>query len=214
MFGHVRLLAIWNTVQSACFANERRLTKLDQPCFYNGWRQISNLFRWWGILIPVRQTLVFFQMCMQKLLTSHSVPLSLPLIHGLRRLGNLIILAKFHLISDKMRSLQKQPLIFRGRSSVTKKCHITSLVKSASTLNLCWLRSIAVNVNKQVICSPVVINHVNDFGNLDWLMVELDDNKKNPLSFQSVHQRLVSGRNYREFKDELLHLSWLKSLIK
>lgn len=102
-----------------------------------------------------------------KVSLSRSLLLSLPLIRGLRWLGNLIILAKFHLISDKMHFLQKQALIFGGRSSVTKKCHITSLVKSASTLNLCWLRSIAINVNKQVICFPVVINHVNDFGNLD-----------------------------------------------
>lgn len=124
MFGHVRQLAIWNTLWSACSANEKRPTKLDQPCFYNGWRQIGNLFRWWRILIPALQTLVFFQMCMQKLLTSPFLALSsssLPLIHELRRLGNLIILAKFHLISDKMHFLQKQALIFGGRSSVTQK---------------------------------------------------------------------------------------------
>lgn len=100
-------------------------------------------------------------------LSSLSYSPSLLLIHELRRLGNLIILAKFHLISERMHSLQKQALIFGGRSSMTKKCHITSLVKSASTLNLCWLKSIAINVNKQVICFLVVINHVNDFGNLD-----------------------------------------------
>lgn len=70
-------MAIWNSLKTACAANERLLTKLDQPCFYNGWRQIGNPFRWLGILIPVLQTLVFFQMCMQKLfIVSLSPPLS------------------------------------------------------------------------------------------------------------------------------------------
>lgn len=96
---------------------------------------------------------------------------------------NLVIFTKFHLLSDKMHLLHKQAVIFQRRSSMNKKCHITSLVKSGSTSNLCWVDSVAVNVNKQVICLPVIINHVNDFGNLDWLMVEFDDNKKNPLSF-------------------------------
>lgn len=105
MFVHVRLLAIWKTLRSACFANERLLTKLDQPCFSDEWRQISNLFRWRRILIPVLQTLVFFQMCMQKIhlfffFGSHLI--SLPLIRGLRWPGNRIILTEFHLVSGKL----------------------------------------------------------------------------------------------------------------
>lgn len=115
----------------------------------------------------------------------------LPLFH--RLMGSLIILAKFHLISDKMHFLQKHALIYVGRSSVMKNSDFNSLVKSASTLNWCWLRSIAINVNTQVIYFPVVINHVNDVGNLDWLMV---DNRKYPLPFISVYQRLVSGRKW------------------
>lgn len=185
MFVHVRLLAIWNTLWSACFANERLLTKLDQPCFSDEWRQISNLFRWWGILIPVLQTLVFFQMCMHKIRLLFLLSSPLSAINPCPAMAGEFNYSRW--VSSHFRQNAvptKAGVIFRGRSSVTKTCHINSLVKSPSTLYLCWLRSIAINVNKQVICFLVVINHVNDFGNLVWLMAEPDDKEMKLLLFQ------------------------------
>ena len=82
-----------------------------------------------------------------------------------------------------MHLLQKQAVIFQKKVKREQKVSHQQSHQIRINFQLMLCDSVAVNVNKQVIRLPAIINHVNDFGNLDWLMVEFDENKTNPLSF-------------------------------